>query len=131
MPSEQSIREHYERLDQGDAEGFFKNIAPHAIFKITGQGNPLSGTYTSKEDFFKNYLGKIQPHLDGKMMRKTTNVIVRGEYAIIEFTGFGKGKTTGDEYAIEICWITKYEGDLIVHATTYMDSALIQKALTE
>jgi len=131
MPSEQYIRNHFERLDAGDAEGFYGHIAPNATFKITGHGNPLYGTYHSKDEFFKNYLGRLAPHFEGKMTRKTTNIIVREEYAIIEFTAYAKGKTTGTNYEVEIVWITKYENDQIVHATSYMDTALVAKVMEE
>ena len=126
MPSEEYIRGHFERLDAGDTEGFYNHVATHATFKITGHGNPLYGTYKSKDDFVKNYLGRLAPHFSEKITRKTTNVIVRGEYAIIEYTAYAKGKTTGTLYEAEIVWIAKYENNQIVHATTYMDTALVQ-----
>jgi len=129
MPSEHFVRDHFAKLQEGNNEAFYSHVADTAIFKVTGSGNPLHGTYTSKAEFFTKYQGSLAER-STHINRNVTNIIVMGEYVIVEFTALGFGKTIGN-YEVEVLWLCKYRNDEIVEITMYMDSATVKKAFED
>src|SRR5271170_4647874 len=97
---------------------------------LTGSDNPLYGRYNNKTDVATKVFAPIYQHLAGALTANVTNILVAGDWAIVEFTGTGTTKK-GYPYSDEICWICKFEGDMIVEVSEYLDSALIKRLLEE
>jgi uncharacterized protein len=133
MPSSETIQKVLADLEQGFGPSFFAHVADNISWTVTGTSeNPVAGHYTSKETLKAPYqrVGAvmeapgIKPHIHHYVVGDD------GETLVIEFTATGKPKKRG-EYALQSCWICKFEGDLIVEARVYMDSAHMKKVIEE
>lgn len=130
MPSKQFVYDHFQQLEKGDNATFYRQVADNAIFKVTGLGNPLRGTYTSKSEYYAKYLTPLGQRMSSKITRRMTNINVMGDLAVVEFMSSGTGKN-GSFYEVEVLWLCKYRGEEIVEITMYMDSATMKKGFDE
>jgi uncharacterized protein len=107
-----------------------ENVADNVSWTMTGSENPLKGHFTSKAEIATKIFGRVMPKMATPMSGKVTNVLTVGDWAVVELKGHAITKG-GKAYDQELCWICRYEGDKIVEATVYLDTALVKMVLEE
>jgi uncharacterized protein len=70
------------------------------------------------------------PKMAAPMRAKVRNVLVSGDWTVVELKGEGLSKG-GLNYDQELCWICRYAGDKIIEARVYLDTALVKAILEE
>ena len=75
-------------------------------------------------------MAPIYQKLDGQLTCKIMSVLVSGHWAVVEFTANGITKK-GSVYAQELCWICRYDGEMIVEVREYLDSAQVKRLIDE
>jgi len=128
MVSEQTVRNQFAIWETDNPIPFFDDLPENITFKVCGSLNPLRGTYTSRDQVLETF-GKLSSRFAGPFRTTITSVLVSGEYGIVEgvMRNVSKG---GFHFEQEICWISRYEGDVIVEVRLYVDSAA-EKAVME
>jgi uncharacterized protein len=133
MPSTETIQKVLADLEQGFGPSFFAHVADNVSWTVTGRTseNPVAGHYTSKEAI-KGPYSRVGALMKAPIKPKIRHVLLGddGQSMVVEFTAMGQLKS-GGEYALESCWICKFEGDIIVEIRGYMDSAHMKKVLEE
>ena len=118
-------------FEQGDPPTFFRNsVADNVDWTIIGQDNPVQGRYTSKAELISKGMNRIVNCLVPPVKRKITNVLVSGDWAIVENTGQSTTKK-GEPYNMQFCWICRFENEKIVEVRMYMDTALAKRTIEE
>jgi ketosteroid isomerase-like protein len=128
MVSEEFDRASFAPFEKANGPAFLENLADDVSWTVTGAANPLKGHFTSKAEVAKNIFGRLIPKMATPMSAKVTSVLVTGDWAVVELKGAGESKG-GIDYAQELCWICRFEGEKIVEARIYLDSALVKAIL--
>lgn len=90
----QSIFSH---LTAGDSASFFAHVAPDVDWTVTGSSHPLAGRYTSKAEFIEKSWSRVGGILTEPMRLSVVQVLVDGQWAVIELAGEGGILTNGKE----------------------------------
>jgi uncharacterized protein len=127
MVSEDLVKQIFTSFENGEDLTFFSHVADNVTGTITGTDNPLYGHYTGKETSFK-IIGRLASCMATPMVRKISNILVCGNWAVVEITGEAIAKN-GMDYFMEWCWMCRFDGETIIEMKSYMDSALTKKIL--
>lgn len=130
MVSEETVRASFAHMENANGPAFLENVADNVSWTAMGTHNPFKGHYTSKSDIGKGVFARLIPKLATPLTGKVTNVLVIGDWAVVELKGSAMTKG-GTEYNQELCWICRYEGDKVVEVRAYLDTALLKAALDE
>lgn len=130
MVSEEFVRASFAPFEKANGPAFMENVADEVSWTATGTHNPLRGHFTSKAEVGKNVFAKVIAKMATPMKAKVRNVLVSGDWAVVELKGEGQSKG-GMNYDQELCWICRYEGEKIVEARLYLDTALVKALLDE
>jgi len=127
MLTPEVVRDTFDVTDfvYGDPKAFYTHVADDVSTTITGTDNPISGYYSSKKEWLTNSIERIASYMATPMTRTVTNVLVSGDWTMVEYTAKAMTKS-GREYSQEFCWLCRFEGDMIVEIRIYMDSALVK-----
>ena len=128
MVSEQFVREQFACWETDDITPFFDSLPENFKWTVAGAINPLKGVYTSKDQCFQAY-GQLMTKLSGPPVSKIFNVIVSGDYAVIEMTSHETSKQ-GKSYDEMLCMVVRYEGEQLVEIRMYADTA-VEKEMFE
>jgi uncharacterized protein len=129
MVSEDIVRKTFAPLVTNEGS-FLDHIADNVSWTLTGRDDPLGGNCTSKAEVAAKIFAPIYQKIDGVLKAEIVSVLISGDWAIVEFTASGTTKK-GNEYFQELCWVCRYEGDMIVQVREYLDSAQIKRVLEE
>ena len=132
--TERIVRIFHESWDLRDPDRGATVIAEDCHFEDVARGEVLSGTEAYKRD----YRRWRDAFPDGEV--KITNVIVQGEWAVVEFvnrgtqtgalhSSLGEFPPTGRAMEVRYCSVMKVEAGKVVEGRDYYDSASIARQL--
>ncbi len=91
----------------------------------------LSGTYTDKDIFLTQVIGRLSSKLQSGWKMHILDTYVDNNAFIIEMRGEVKTKN-GQDYNNDYCWIFKFDANnKIIKLTAYYDSLLVNKTLSD
>jgi steroid delta-isomerase-like uncharacterized protein len=132
--TERIVRMFHESWDLRDPDRGATVIAEECHFEDVARGEVLSGPEAYKRD----YRRWRDAFPDGEV--KITNVIVQGEWAVVEFvnkgtqtgtlhSSLGEFPPTGRAMEVRYCSVMKVEDGKVVEGRDYYDSASIARQL--
>lgn len=119
------IREIFKKLESGDGAAFFTHVAEDVDWIVEGT-HPLAGHYRSKSDFLAHTFQKLAKVLPQGTQLHVTNVLVSGDWAIVELASLATAKN-GLRFDNKYCWVIRFAGGKIVEVRAYLDSAMVQR----
>jgi ketosteroid isomerase-like protein len=119
------IREIFKNLESGDGAAFFAHVAEDVDWIVQGT-HPLAGHYRSKSDFLAHTFQKLAKVLPQGTQLHVTNVLVSGDWAIVELASLATAKN-GLRFDNKYCWVIRFAGGKIVEVRAYLDSAMVQR----
>ena len=119
------IREIFKNLESGDGAAFFAHVAEDVDWIVQGT-HPLAGHYRSKSDFLAHTFQKLAKVLPQGTQLHVTNVLVSGDWAIVELASLATAKN-GLRFDNKYCWVIRFVGGKIVEVRAYLDSAMVQR----
>jgi ketosteroid isomerase-like protein len=122
------IRQIFKALESGDGAAFFDHVADDVDWTVMGT-HPLAGHYHSKAAYAGTFvkLGKVLPQ--GAQLH-VEHVVVKDDEAVVELRSLATAKN-GMRFDNRYCMVITFEGDTIVRARTYLDSALVARLFEE
>ena len=129
MVSEQFVREQFGSWETDNPGPFFESLPEKFTWTVAGAINPLRGLYTSKEQCLQAF-GQMMSKLTAPPVCKIVNVLVSGDYAVIEMTTAEESKA-GKAYDEAMCFVVRYEGDKIAEIRMYADTAVEKEIFDE
>ena len=129
MVSEQFVREHFACWETENPIPFFDSLPENFTWTVAGAINPLKGSYTSKEQCLEAF-AQLMSKLTEPPVCKIINVLVSGDYAVVEMSSKEKSKA-GKTYDELMCFIVRYEGDNVVEIRMYADTAVEKEIFDE
>jgi ketosteroid isomerase-like protein len=123
------IREIFKNLESGDGAAFFAHVAEDVDWIVQGT-HPLAGHYRSKSDFLAHTFQKLAKVLPQGTQLHVTNVLVSGDWAIVELASLATAKN-GLRFDNKYCWVIRFAGGKIVEVRAYLDSAIVQRLFDE
>ena len=132
--TERIVRTFHESWDLRDPDRGATVIAEDCHFEDVARGEVLSGPEAYKRDYHR----WRDAFPDGEV--KITNVIVQGEWAVVEFvnrgtqtgtlhSSLGEFPPTGRAMEVRYCSVMRVEDGKVVEGRDYYDSASIAKQL--
>ena len=129
MITQDYVKELFGFLEIGENNKFFTNVADNVLWTVMGT-HPLAGTYTSKNEFVEHTFQRLNKILKEGVILKVKNIIIEGKTAVVELESLSTA-INGTPFNNTYCWIVRFENKLIVEVRAYVDSALVQKVITE
>jgi len=123
------IREIFKNLESGDGAAFFAHVAEDVDWIVEGT-HPLAGHYRSKSDFLAHTFQKLAKVLPQGTQLHVTNVLVSGDWAIVELASLATAKN-GLRFDNKYCWVIRFADGKIVEVRAYLDSAMVQRLFDE
>ena len=122
------IRQIFQALETGDGAAFFAHIAEDVDWTVMGT-HPLAGHYHSRAAYVGTFvkLGKVLPQ--GAQLH-VQHVLVKDDEAVVELRSLATAKN-GLRFDNRYCMVLTFEGETIVRARTYLDSALVARLFEE
>jgi steroid delta-isomerase-like uncharacterized protein len=132
--TERIVRTFHESWDLRDPDRGAAVIAEDCYFEDVARGEVLSGPEAYKQDYHR----WRDAFPDGEV--KITNVIVQGEWAVVEFvnrgtqtgtlhSSLGEFPPTGRAMEVRYCSVMRVDDGKVVEGRDYYDSASIAKQL--
>lgn len=128
MPTCDEIRCLFEHLEAGDTDAFFAHVADDVHWTVMGH-HPLAGTYADKTTFLQSTFGRLQKIMRDGVKLRLERLFLDGNHAIAELTAISTA-LDGRAFDNTYCWVLRFDGELIVEARAYLDSALVADTLT-
>lgn len=123
------VREIFKGLEKGDGSAFFEYVADNVDWTVMGT-HPLAGRYLSKGAFREGTFAKLAKVLPEGAELKVEHLLVQGDEAAVELRSLATAKN-GMRFDNYYCWIVYFQGDLIVRARAYLDSAMVARLFEE
>ena len=132
--TERIVRMFHESWDRRDPEGGASVIAEDCDFRDMARGEPLPGPEGYKRDYYR----WREAFPDGEV--KVTNVIVQGNWAVVEFvnrgtqtgtlhSSLGSFPPSGKRMEAHYCSVMRVANGLVVEGRDYYDSTSIARQL--
>lgn len=110
-------------FENGDMKFYEAHLANDIHWNIIGNKNPVIGK--------KEYLEVLKMQdLESFPDVTITNIVAEGEYVVVESTGKATTKT-GKPYNQIYCDVYRFKDKKIQEVTTYLDTSLSNKVLSE
>lgn len=123
--TQERVREIFTGLEEGDVPGFFEHVADDVDWTVIGI-HPLAGHYLSKKSFIDGVIARVgQVQLRGAQIQ-VEHLLVNDDEAAIEILALVTSRT-GMRFEIRHCWITYFQGGVIVRVRAYLDSAMVAR----
>jgi len=84
----------------------------------------LAGHYASKAAFTASSFCKLGKVLVDGVQLRVSNVIIAGDMAVVELVSNATAPN-GMRFDNHYCWVTSFDGDVIVEVRAYLDSAMV------
>jgi ketosteroid isomerase-like protein len=125
----QEVTALFAHLEHGDGAKFFEHVADDVDWTVEGT-HPLAGHYSSKKDFLAGTFEKLAKVLPEGAQLATRNVLVDGDWAIIELHSKATAKN-GLRFDNHSCWVCRFADGRIVEVRAYLDSWLVGELFRE
>lgn len=100
---------------------FFDLLSEQVQWTLAGR-SPVSGVYTSREEFLKKSIAPITQRLQTAITPTSVDLILaKGNQVILVWQGEVTAKN-GDSYKNTYCWNMTFENDSIIKATAFLDT---------
>lgn len=119
----------FAHLEHGDGAKFFEHVADDVDWTVEGT-HPLAGHYSSKKDFLAGTFEKLAKVLPEGAQLATRNVLVDGDWAIVELRSRATAKN-GMRFDNHYCWLCRFVDGRIVEVRAYLDSWLVTELFRE
>jgi ketosteroid isomerase-like protein len=123
------VRSVFDGLQTAGGAPFFAHVADDVDWTVQGT-HPLAGRYRSKAAFVAGTFAKLGPQLRGGVKLMIVNIMVSGDWAIVELRADAIAKN-GLHFDNRYCWLTRFHNDKIVEVRAYLDSALVAQVFAE
>jgi uncharacterized protein len=119
----EDVRTVFAGLQSGGGAPFFEHVADDVDWTVQGT-HPLAGRYRGKAAFRAGTFAKLAPVLPGGPRLRADNIMVSGDWAIVELRSDATAKN-GMRYDNRYCWLARFRDGKIVEVRAYLDSALV------
>ncbi len=119
----------FAHLESGNADAFFQHVADNVDWTVMGT-HPLAGTYHNKQEFIAHTFKRLNTVLKDGVLLRVTHILVSGNFAAVELEALSTA-LNGVPFRNRYCWICRFDLGQIVEVRAYLDSALVQKLLTD
>jgi ketosteroid isomerase-like protein len=122
------IRQIFKGLETGDGAAFFVHVADDVDWTVMGT-HPLAGHYHSRADYAGTFakLSKVLPH--GAQLH-VEHLVVKDDEAVVELRSLATA-INGMRFDNRYCMVLAFDGEAIVRARTYLDSAMVARLFEE
>jgi ketosteroid isomerase-like protein len=107
----------------GDDGAFWRLLHPDVHYTVIGS-TPVSGTYTSREDFFQRALFPMGALLAEGARPVEVDIVAEGPRVVLMWSGRGR-MSNGAPYDNSYCWVLDVEDGRIRRIKAYLDTALV------
>jgi ketosteroid isomerase-like protein len=113
----------------GDARPFLRLMTPEVEWTVVGSAD-WGRTYVGKKAVIEDLLTPLAEQIEGGSVAiAATSILAEGDRVVVE----GQGRSTtirGDPYCNRYCFVLTLADGRITRLTEYMDSSLVERALT-
>ena len=127
--TEEMVRALFAHLESGDADAFFRHVADDVDWTVMGT-HPLAGTYHTKQEFIAHTFRRLNTVLKDGVLLRVTHILISENTAAVELEALSTA-LNGTPFRNRYCWICRFDHGQIVEVRAYLDSALVQKLLTD
>ncbi|EMF17082.1 uncharacterized protein SEPMUDRAFT_137809 [Sphaerulina musiva SO2202] len=130
-PTAAEIRGFASSLGTSDPSPFFDRVSPQVEWHVMGT-HPAAGVFTSLDAWKKGALGVVNAVLKEPLALEVVNVFGGGdqEWATVELKA-DSVCLNGMPYPQRYAWLLRFDkSGTIVQTKAYLDSALVQKAVS-
>jgi ketosteroid isomerase-like protein len=115
-------------LETGDGTLFGDCMADDFTWTIIGT-TPWSRTYSGKSVVQRELFRPLFAQFAGRYTNRAIRFIAEDDYVVVEYRGNVTTKS-GHAYNNSYCYICRFSNGKMVELTEYLDTALVEKALT-
>jgi uncharacterized protein len=127
--SEAEVRAVFKNLEAGNGDAFFEHVAENVDWTVEGT-HPVAGRFRSKSELRSNAFDKVSRVMIDGLQLHTTNVIVGGDWAVVELHSLATAKS-GLRFDNRYCWVCRFADGKIAEVRAYLDSALESRLFEE
>lgn len=102
---------------------FFDHVADDVEWTVMGT-HPLAGTFTTKQDYLDATFSQLGPLMRAGTHIRLIDLYIDGDTVIAELMTHSV-TLEGAAFEDGLCWICTFDGDQIVKARCYLDSAMV------
>jgi ketosteroid isomerase-like protein len=119
-----AIEDLFRLLEHPDTTSeFFDHVADDVQWTVMGT-HPLAGTFSSKAEYLAATFGRLSPLMRAGTHIRLVDLYVDGDTAVVEMLTHSV-TLEGAPFEDGLCWICRFDGDMIVAARCYLDSAMV------
>lgn len=107
----------------GDDAAFWRLLHRDVHYTVIGT-TPVSGTYHSREDFYRDALAPMAALLARNARPVDFDIVAEGSRVVLMWTGRGT-MHDGTPYDNQYCWVLDIEDERVVAVKAYLDTALV------
>ncbi|TYT26592.1 nuclear transport factor 2 family protein [Luteimonas viscosa] len=100
--------------------GVFDLLADDAQWTVAGD-SPVSGVYTSKQDFLDRAVAPILARLATPIVPEVQHVLAQGDAVVVVWRGSARARD-GSTYTNHYAWHMELEGGRIVRVIAFLDT---------
>ena len=115
-------------LAAGNARPFLDSLAEDFVWTLTGT-TKWSKTYRGKKAVREELLRPLFAQFADQYINTAERFIAEGDFVVVECRGKVTTKS-GRPYNNSYCWVCRLENGKLKELVEYMDTALVEKALT-
>ncbi|HEY7608163.1 MAG TPA: nuclear transport factor 2 family protein [Alphaproteobacteria bacterium] len=119
----------FAELAKGNGRPFIDSLADDFCWTLTG-GTKWSKTYRGKKAVRDELLRPLFAQFADQYTNTADRIIAEGDLVVVECHGKVTTKA-GKPYNNHYCWICRIESGKLKELTEYMDTALVERALSD
>ena len=127
--TEEQVRTLFAHLESGNADAFFQHVADDVDWTVMGT-HPLAGHYHNKQEFIAHTFKRLNTILKDGVLLRVTHILVSKNTAAVELEALSTALNS-EPFHNRYCWICRFDHCRIVEVRAYLDSALVQKLITD
>ena len=131
MPASQNkriLQEAFAALESGDGKPFVDCMADDFAWTVMGT-TPWSRTYSGKAAVQRELMAPLFSQFAERYTNRAIRFIAEDDYVVVQCQGRVTTKS-GHAYNNDYCYICRFSDGRMVALTEYLDTALVEKALT-
>lgn len=121
--NEARVRAAFDAWREGNG-GVFDLLADDAQWTVAGS-SPVSGVYTSKQDFLDRAVTPILARLATPIVPEVQHVVAQGDAVVVVWRGTARAHD-GSAYTNHYAWHMELEDDRIVRVVAFLDTWALQ-----
>jgi ketosteroid isomerase-like protein len=126
--NKQLLQNVFAELAKGNGRPFVDSMADDFSWTITGQ-TKWSRTYAGKHVVIKELLAPLRELFANQYTATAQRVLAEDDYVVVQCRGNVTTKS-GKPYNNEYCWVIRFEDGKMRELTEYLDTELVNTALS-